>query len=128
MVTGNIEGLVKKRVDSAQLWLTNKVRDDCRPYVPIKSGRLVNTAEIVKDGKAIKYLRPYAKFQYGGKVMIDPVTLSPFARKGVKKILTNRPLKYSSPTAVAFWFRVVRVEKQSEWIDGVKKMITRGYV
>lgn len=64
---------------------------------------------------------PYGRFQYGGKVMVDAVTGSPWARPGAKKIVTDRPLKYSRPEATDHWFDAAKAQHGETWIAEVKR-------
>lgn len=60
-------------------------------YVPWESEALRNTAKARRG--YVTYTQPYARFQYHGNVMFDPITGSAWARAGAKKILTkNAPL------------------------------------
>lgn len=65
----------------------------------------------------------------GGKVMVDPVTGSPWARQGAKKVLTDRPLKYThqfNPEAQARWFEVAKAQNQTVWMEKIKDWILNG--
>lgn len=55
--------------------------------------------------------------------MIDPDTGSPWARKGVKKVLTDRPLTYSNPQATDHWFDAAKARNGDYWVTGAKKRI-----
>lgn len=60
---------------------------------------------------------PYARFQYHGKLMIDPNTGSSYAKKGVKKVYTNIPLKYqtaNNPLARSEWLEPYL---DGEWLN-----------
>ena len=56
-----------------------------------------------------------------GKVMIDPVPGSPFARPNIKKVVTDRDLKYGNPRATAKWFDTAKQYHGDNWVKGVKK-------
>lgn len=55
----------------AAKFLAGEVRRLCEPYVPMDSGTLKDTAQIVDDadGVAVVYNQPYAHYQYHGEVM-----------------------------------------------------------
>lgn len=111
------------RFTEAQQWLGDRVLEDSKPFMPILTGSLQQRSHTENDGKRVIYPGPYGRFQYGGKVMVDPVTGSPWARKGAKKILTDRPLKYSNPQATAKWFDSAKEVNLEYWLNGVRKII-----
>lgn len=105
----------------AQQWLGDRVLEDCKAYMPHLTGNLQQRSHTENGGKQVIFSGPYGRFQYGGKVMVDPVTGSPWARKGAKKVLTDRPLKYSSPQATDHWFDTAKAQHGEYWIAGVKQ-------
>ncbi|MCM1545247.1 MAG: minor capsid protein, partial [Ruminococcus sp.] len=84
-----------KRFDDAQQWLGDRVLEDCKPFMPLLTGSLQQRSYVADGGRKVVFPGPYGRFQYMGKVMVDPDTGSPWARKGVKKVVTDRPLTYS---------------------------------
>lgn len=106
----------------AQQWLGNKVLEDCKPLMPIDTGNLHNSAYVDNNGRRVVFSGVYARFQYMGKVMVDPVTGSPWARRGAKKVVTDRPLNYKSPQATLHWFDVAKERYGDFWVAGVKKI------
>ena len=105
----------------AQQWLGDRVLEDCKAYMPHLTGGLQQRSHTEEDGKKVVFPGPYGRFQYGGKVMVDPVTGSPWARKGAKKVLTDRPLQYSNPQATDHWFDTAKAQHGEYWIAGVKE-------
>lgn len=110
-----------KQFTEAQLWLGDRVLEDCKPFMPYLTGSLQQRSHTENGGKQVIFPGPYGRFQYGGKVMIDPATGSPWARKSAKKVLTDRPLNYSSPQATAEWFETAKEINLEYWLTGVKK-------
>lgn len=106
----------------AQLWLGYRVLEDCIPFMPMKTGSLIQRSHIEDDGKQVVFPGPYGRFQYGGLVMVDPETGSPWARKGAKKVLTNRPLRYSNPNATPEWFNTAKERNGEYWLNEVKRI------
>lgn len=89
----DIDKAVKNRnFDRAEKYMAQRVKAYCDPYVPMQTGHLKNSAEV--GANYVKYLGPYARFQYGGRVMVGIRSGSPWARRGEKKVLTNRSLSY----------------------------------
>lgn len=110
-----------KQFTEAQQWLGDRVLEDCKAYMPHLTGSLQQRSHTESGGKQVIFPGPYARFQYGGKVMIDPDTGSPWARRGVKKVLTERPLTYSNPQATDHWFDTAKAQHGEYWINGVKE-------
>lgn len=110
-----------RQFTEAQQWLGDRVLEDCKAYMSQLTGGLQQRSHTEEDGKKVVFPGPYGRFQYGGKVMVDPVTGSPWARKGAKKVLTDRPLKYSNPQATDHWFDTAKAQHGEYWIAGVKE-------
>lgn len=110
-----------KQFAEAQQWLGDRVLEDCKAVMPHLTGGLQQRSHTEDGGKRVVFPGPYARFQYGGKVMVDPVTGSPWARKGAKKVLTDRPLQYSNPQATDHWFDTAKARNGEYWIAGVKR-------
>ena len=56
--------------------------------------------------------------------MVDPVTGSPWARAGAKKVVTDRDLvfdKTAHPRATDHWFDAAKEQYVKSWAKGVKK-------
>lgn len=119
------------RIKDAQYWLDSQIMTDMVPIMPRQTGTFINvtraqSAALAGTGKVVAAAPPMGRFLYEGKVMIDPETGSPWARPGAKKIVTDRPLKYSNPSAVPRWFDAAKETHLQEWIDGVKEKIENG--
>lgn len=110
-----------KQFAEAQQWLGDRVLEDCKPFMPLLTGGLQQRSHTESSGRQVIFPGPYGRFQYGGKVMVDPVTGSPWARKGAKKVLTDRPLQYSNPQATDHWFDAAKAQNGEYWIAGVKR-------
>lgn len=125
-VAGNLKVEIKfsrfsRQFNEAQEWLGNTVLEDCKPYMPIRTGSMQQRSKVNNGGREVEFPGPYARFQYGGVVMVDPVTGSPWARPGAKKVVTDRPLTYSSPTATDHWFDTAKAQHGEYWIAEVKR-------
>ncbi len=119
------------RIRDAQYWLDSQIMTDMVPLMPHQTGTFINvtraqSAALAGTGKVVAAAPPMGRFLYEGKVMVDPETGSPWARPGAKKIVTDRPLKYSNPSAVPRWFDAAKETHLQEWIDGVKEKIENG--
>ena len=72
-------------------------------WIPKKSRQTARSVKITGYYKhaEIEHFAPQARYQYYGKLMVDAVTGSSYARKGTKKVLASPTvyLKYSSKKA-----------------------------
>lgn len=121
----------EKQFQDAQYYLDGEVMNDMVPYMPHRDGIFVNltrmrSAALQGTGKVIAGAPPQGRFLYEGKVMVDPVTGSPWARKGAKKVVTERPLTYSNPKATPHWFYTAKEKHGKSWVKGVKKIAGGG--
>lgn len=121
----------EKQFQEAQYYLDGQVMNDMVPYMPHRDGTLVNltrmqSAALQGFGKVIAAAPPTGRFLYEGKVMVDPVTGSPWARKGAKKVVTERPLTYSNPKATPHWFDTAKDTHGQSWVKGVKRIAGGG--
>lgn len=95
----------------AEAALAEQVLRDTAPYIPARTLSLTNRARAV--GNMVIYPGPYARYLYYGKVMVDPETGSPWARKGATKVIEKpeRELRIS---------KEVHPKAQTHWLDGAK--------
>lgn len=117
--------VLDRRVEKANAWLVEEIIKDTDPFVPARTGVLAMNVQ--RHGHTIVYASPYARFQYYGKVMIDPATGSTFAPKGTRKVLTDRNLKYSKgmhKNARSHWFEASKALNETRWMEGVRKILT----
>lgn len=77
-----------------QLFLGKTVADNLKKYVSFKSGVQEGATRTIKNGEQVIIDVPYARFQAGGKVMIGIRSRSAWARRGERKIVTDKNLKY----------------------------------
>lgn len=121
----------EKQFEDAQYALDSMVMEDMVPYMPHQTGTFINvtramSAALAGSGKVVAAAPPMGRFLYEGKVMVDPVTGSPWARAGAKKIVTDRDLKYGNPKATPHWFDTAKEKHGKSWIREVKKIAGGG--
>ena len=121
----------EKQFEDAQYALDSMVMEDMVPYMPHQTGIFINvtramSAALAGSGKVVAAAPPMGRFLYEGKVMVDPVTGSPWARAGAKKIVTDRDLKYGNPKATPHWFDTAKEKHGKSWIREVKKIAGGG--
>lgn len=119
----------EKQFQEAQNWLDGQVFTDMEKYMPFRDGNMRNVSAIMSrsmqgTGRVIAGAPPYGRFLYEGKVMVDPVTGSPWARAGAKKVVTDRDLvfdKIAHHRATDHWFDAAKEQYVKSWAKGVKK-------
>lgn len=119
----------EKQFTRAQYLLDSQIMTDMVPYMPMQTGTFINvtramSAAIAGSGKVVAAAPPMGRFLYEGKVMVDEVTGSPWARKGAKKKLTDRDIVFSTaanPKAQKHWFEAAKRDHGKEWVRQAKK-------
>lgn len=110
--------------DKALLFMANEARKLMQPYVPELNHIMIKDVRTyVEDGQGIvHYMAPYSRFQWGGKVMISPLTGSTWS-KGEAKILTMRDLKYSKALATSHWEKAMKTARGADLAKAVQNYI-----
>lgn len=131
VMKGDIKVKVKfnrfeRQFAEAQYWLDGQIMTDMTVYMPKNTNMFIDltrgkSAAVQGTGIVYAAVPPSGRFLYEGLVMVDPVTNSPWARKGAKKVVTDRPLNYSNPKAVSHWFDESKEVKGESWVKGVKR-------
>lgn len=121
----------EKQFEDAQFVFDSTVMKDMKPYMPHQTGTFINitsaqSAALAGSGTVVAAAAPMGRFLYEGKVMVDPLTGSPFARPGAKKVVTDRDLKYSNPKATPHWFDTAKENHGKSWVREVKKIAGGG--
>lgn len=79
-----------------QQFLGKTVADNLKKYVSFKSGVQEASVNPINGGKQVIINVPYARFQAEGKVMVGVNSRSPWARRGERKVVISKDLKYHS--------------------------------
>ena len=121
----------EKQYGKAQYALDSMVMASMQPYMPHRTGTFINVTKalssaIAGSGTVVAAAPPMGRFLYEGKVMVDPVTNSPWARPGAKKVVTDKDLKYSNPKATPHWFDTAKQNHGKSWVKAVKKIAGGG--
>ena len=122
---------VQKQVDESVLKY-------CEPYLPFDRGILRDsgyTATVIGSGKVI-WDTPYARYQYYGKLMVDPVyrvgafynpNYGFWSRRGVQKELTEKPLNYhGGGLRGSHWASRMWADRKRDIINEAKAVVGRG--
>lgn len=93
------------QVGKAQKWLDNQVLKDCQPFVPMRTGNLMNsgiTGTKLGSGEVV-YNAPYSKRMYYGKHF--------------------KFSKLKHPQACAQWLEKAKPIHIGDWRNGVQKIM-----
>ena len=121
----------------AQYQLDGDVMNSMVPFMPMISGSCINTtraasAAVQGSGQVYAAYGPQGRYLYEGKVMVDEVTGSPFARRGAKKVLVSQytgktaakeNIDYTHqahPKAQDHWFDAAKAADGKKWVRRVK--------
>lgn len=104
------------------------LRDDAdrlmNPYIPMDNG-ILRRNKSYPSNHEIKYISPYAKYQYYGKLMLAK-NGSSWAKKGEKKVLTSRNLKYHTSGTGPKWDKMMMQRRGNELIKDVENYTKSG--
>lgn len=122
------------QLNRAQYWLDSQVMTDMVPLMPMQTGTFVNVTRAISQSMAgtgivCAAAPPMGRFLYEGKVMVDEVTRSAFARPGARKEVIDKPLQYSThahPDVTDHWFDEAKKIHGKEWVEEVKKIAGGG--
>lgn len=121
----------------AQYQLDGDVMNSMVPFMPMISGSFINTTRAAStavqgSGQVYAAYGPQGRYLYEGKVMVDEVTGSPFARRGAKKVLVSQyagktaakeNIDYTHqahPKAQDHWFDAAKAVDGKKWVRRVK--------
>lgn len=122
--------------DVQRFW-TNIANRRISRYMPYRSGALSGKLKYISGPAEITVAAPYAKYQYYGRVMIDPeINAAGFltkdgtwrSRRGAVKVLINRPLDYDltkNERAGPFWDRRLMAAEKSAMLQEIREYIRR---
>lgn len=118
-------------IDRAQYALDGAIMHSMIPYMPMQNGTLIQrtvaeNASLQGTGQIYAAVGPHGRFLYEGKVMVDPVTGSTWARKDSKKVVTDREINFSRqahPKAQKEWFLEAKRKKLKDWVDIAQRKV-----
>jgi hypothetical protein len=98
-----------------QQFLGKTVADNLKKYVSHKSGTQKDSVNPINGGKQVIINVHYARFQAEGKVMVGVKSRSAYARRGERKVVINKNLKYhSSKLRGAHPFERMKADKRDK--------------
>lgn len=111
-------GKVQKFIDNEMIKVMN-------PLTPRENDVLIDSVilgTVIGSGELV-YVDPKARYHYYGKLMVSPTTGSSYAKKGEKKILTDKDMNYNgAPQRGPFWFERGKSEHKADILEGAKKI------
>ena len=124
----------EKQYGEAQFKLDSAVMTSMIKYMPKETNTFINVTKAMSDsiagsGTVVAGAPPFGRFLYEGKVMVDPETRSPWARKGVKKEVTDKNLNYNKskhPNVTDHWFEKAKANHLKSWVNLTKKVAGKG--
>lgn len=131
--TTHIDGLdaIKDRIDAGcsktEHALAYQILKDTADYVPASNEMSLSNRSVVR-GNMVIYPGPYARYLYYGKLMVDPMTRSSYARKGATKVLADKDLVFTKEKhhdAQAFWFEASKAQNGDKWVKKAAKEVLK---
>lgn len=112
------------------LFLANEAKRLMDPYVPAVNMMLSQEVQVFteKNEGIVKYLSPYAHYQYEGILYVSSKTGSAFSH-GEYKIPTDRKLKHSTfrhPLATSHWDKAMLTARKSDLAAAYQAYLNRG--
>ena len=95
------------------------------PYVPGGAGGELEKLKTYPRNYEIKYISPYAHYQYYGKLMLAR-NGSAWAKKGEKKHYSGKKLKYHTSGTGPKWDKMMMQRRGNELIKDVENYIKSG--
>ena len=116
-----------QKFDTAQKFIDSECIRKMVKYTPARNLILSKAAVLeTKIGSGrIVIASPYGRYQYYGKLMVSGVSGSPWAKKGEKKVLTDKDLQYSTarhPQAQRLWFEVMKKQHGEVILRGAARI------
>ena len=95
------------------------------PYIPGGDGGQLAKLKEYPSNHEIKYISPYAHYQYTGKAMVAE-NGSAWAKKGEKKHYSGKKLKYHTSGTGPKWEKLMMQRRKGDLIKDVENSIKNG--
>lgn len=111
--------------DRAEHVLAVQVAKDTAPFVPMLTGSLRTRTRVT--GNTVVYPGPHARYPYYGKLYVDPLTGSSYARKGVTKVpaVPEKNLIFHRTGTCSHWFEASKAQNMEKWVRVAEKAVKR---
>lgn len=118
-----------KQYSEAQYILDSAVMLSMEKYMPKRTGVFINVTKgmssaLAGSGTVVAAAPPFGRFLYEGKVMVEEESRSPWARKGKKKVVTDKNLIYdksANPDVTDHWFDAAKKNHLEAWLKKAKE-------
>lgn len=120
-----VKEAISKGCDRAEHVLAVQVEKDTTPFVPMLTGSLRTRTRVT--GNTVIYPGPYARYLYYGKLYVDPLTGSSYARKGVTKVpaVPEKNLIFHRTGTGSHWFEASKAQNMEKWVRVAEKAVKR---
>lgn len=107
------------------VFIRNEMDRLMAPYVPGGAGGELEKLKTYPNNHSIKYISPYAHYQYTGKLMLTK-SGSSWAKKGEKKFYTGKKLKYHTSGTGDHWDKLMLQRHRNSLTKDVQNYINSG--
>lgn len=120
-----VKDAISKGCDRAEHVLAVQAAKDTTPFVPMLTGSLRTRTRVM--GNTVIYPGPYARYLYYGKLYVDPLTGSSYARKGVTKVpaVPEKDLIFHRTGTCSHWFEASKAQNMEKWVRVAEKAVKR---
>lgn len=126
----------ERQFREAQYALDSAIMTSMVPFMPMETGNFIQrtrmiSASMAGTGTVCAAAPPMGRFLYEGKVMVDELTGSAWARKGARKVVTDKALDYfkgANPQVTDHWFDAAKKKDLKQWVALTKKVAGGGAV
>lgn len=118
-----VKEFISSACSRAEHTLAVQVAKDTASFVPMRTGSLRTRTRV--SGNEIIYPGPYARYLYYGKLYVDPLTGSSYARKGVTKVpkVPEKDLIFHKPGTCSHWFEASKAQNLPKWLRVAEKAV-----
>ena len=120
-----VKKAIAKGCIRAEHVLAVQAAKDTTPFVPMLTGSLRTRTRVT--GNTVIYPGPYARYLYYGKLYVDPLTGSSYARKGVTKVpaVPEKDLIFHRTGTCSHWFEASKAQNLGKWVRVAEKAVKR---
>lgn len=120
-----VKEAIAKGCSRAEHAVAVQIAKDTAPFVPMLTGSLRTRTRVT--GNEVIYPGPYARYLYYGKLYVDPLTGSSYARKGIAKVpaLPEKDLIFHRAGTCSHWFEASKAQNMEKWVRVAEKAVKR---
>lgn len=120
-----VKEAIAKGCSRAEHAVAVQIAKDTAPFVPMLTGSLRTRTRVT--GNEVIYPGPYARYLYYGKLYVDPLTGSSYARKGIAKVpaVPEKDLIFHRAGTCSHWFEASKAQNMEKWVRVAEKAVKR---